>query len=222
MFKKLNLKSLSYLLIGLLLGSLIPIQSLLADTNIKLIINNQQITCDPSPQIINNRVFVPISFVGQALNCDVLWDGSTNAVVVQSKSAVKIDPVVNVNTDINKSGANTTGAEPVNNGNVNNPLHLDNIGDTTYQTYPNENNKTAYVTVVITNTSDKYISFTRLKPILNVNDGRNYDSALDSPLGPQKDNGLAEGGYFKPNSTVTLTYWARIPNDIEIIRWELP
>jgi len=48
-----------YLIIGLLIGTLFPIQSLFADNlnnPIKLIINGKTIQCDVPPQNINGRV----------------------------------------------------------------------------------------------------------------------------------------------------------------------
>lgn len=81
---KRNFKSISYLLIGLLLGSLIPISSIFASTPIKLIINNQEISCDSPPQLINGRVMVPARNVAENLGGVVSWDATNNAVVINS------------------------------------------------------------------------------------------------------------------------------------------
>lgn len=79
-----KMKSLFYLLVGILIGTLIPITSAIANSPIKLIINNQQVQCDPAPQVINNRVFVPIRVVSETLGADVEWDGKNNTVVINS------------------------------------------------------------------------------------------------------------------------------------------
>jgi len=83
MFKNFKNK-ISYLLIGLLIGCLFPIQSLFADQPIKLIINGQQIQCDVPPQNINGRVMVPARFVAENLGATVDWDGENRAVVINS------------------------------------------------------------------------------------------------------------------------------------------
>ena len=231
-----NFKSLSYLIVGIVMGILISAPLSLANNPIKLLVNGQEVQCLVSPQNVNGYVMVSIRDIATALGFEIGWDGEQNAVVVTSikvETTKPVAPNVNVNPtqdvvkDNNKSATSVT--ETIITPEADNPkppvtssvLRLDNVGETTYKTYPNLTRKTAYVTVTITNVSDKYIKSPRLKPILNVSDGRSYDSALDEPLGPKIDNGL-EDGYFKPNSTATLTYWSTIPDDIEIIGWELP
>lgn len=203
---------------------------------IKLIVNGVTLQDELQPISYQNHVYVSAKSLAEALHCDVSWDQANNAVVVNSIKVETTKPVVpdvniepvnpivddKVKDTVKTDSDKTSVTEPIKVENTNtNPLRLDSIGETTYKTFENSTRKTAYVTVTITNTSNKYIKSIRLKPILNVNDGRSYDSALDDPPGPRQPNGL-EGGYFKPCSTVTLTYWALIPNDINIIRWELP
>lgn len=96
-----KLKNLSYLLIGVLIGSLIPIQSLVASSPIKLIINGQQIQCDVPPQNINGRVLVPARYVAENLNASVDWDGVNNAVIITSNQ--QNTPVKNAG-DSNQGG----------------------------------------------------------------------------------------------------------------------
>ena len=78
-----------YLLVGLLIGLLVGSSSLaFANSPIKLIINDKEITCDVQPQIINGRVMVPARFVAESLGATVSWDSANNAVVVNGAGYV--------------------------------------------------------------------------------------------------------------------------------------
>lgn len=59
----------------------------LAGTSIKMLVNGQELASDTAPVMENNRVLVPISFVAEALGCDVQWDKDNNAVVITKKTA---------------------------------------------------------------------------------------------------------------------------------------
>ncbi|MFA6619438.1 MAG: copper amine oxidase N-terminal domain-containing protein [Candidatus Neomarinimicrobiota bacterium] len=102
------LQGLSYLLVGLLLGSFIPIHSLLAEMPIKLIINGNEITCTVNPQIINNRVMVNVRDIASNLGADVSWDQSRNAVIINS-----LGEVIN-NTNTNSTITSNTTSPIVN------------------------------------------------------------------------------------------------------------
>lgn len=43
------------------------------------------ITCDVASQIINDRTYLPLRAVGEALGCNVDWEGTTRTVVIVSK-----------------------------------------------------------------------------------------------------------------------------------------
>ena len=75
------------LLVGVLIGSLGTFSIALGEQPIKLIVNNQEIQSDVPPQIIDGRTMVPIRAVGQALGCQVSWDGDQRAVIITSGSA---------------------------------------------------------------------------------------------------------------------------------------
>lgn len=45
----------------------------------------EKITCDVPAQIINSRTYLPVRAVGEALGCDVDWDGDTRTVIIISK-----------------------------------------------------------------------------------------------------------------------------------------
>lgn len=230
-----NYKSLFILLIGIFIGSIFSPYPSVASEPIKLIINNQEIQCDTPPQIINGRVMVPARFVAEPLGATVEWDGENRVVRITRK-----DNNIDNNQTIEQKNENensqqpnqeiiqpiqqvpsTQSVQPVISNEQNNPLpvedthplKLDNVGETTYEG-DDSRYKTAYVTVTITNTTDKYIPFIRLIPIPNINDGRNYMSALDVST-------ELEGNYYKPNSSVTLKYWTHIPSEINIVDWKL-
>jgi len=52
---------------------------------IKLIVNDQEIKPDVSPQIINGRTMVPIRSVAEALGANVQWDAKNNSVKIETK-----------------------------------------------------------------------------------------------------------------------------------------
>lgn len=56
-----------------------------AKGTIKIVVNGEQIKSDVTPQMSNNRVMVPISFVSKALGADVSWDQKDQTVSIKSK-----------------------------------------------------------------------------------------------------------------------------------------
>lgn len=216
MFK---LKKIKYLIVGVIIGSLTSVSFVAATPTIKLIVNGVDITykSDVPPQIIDGRTVVPARALAESLGASVEWDEGNNAMIVNNNDGRVIEvPAPNAPVEeIAPAPVLTPESEPA----LKNiyPLRLDNIGETTYKSAEGTNNKYAYVTVTITNTTDKYIPFIRLIPILNVNDGRSYTSAMDS----LEDSNKLEDGYYKPNSSVTVKYWTYIPNEINIVDWKL-
>lgn len=89
-------------LAGLLVGLVLATASwaVAAEQPIKLIVNGQEVPSDPAPRMIDNRVFVPVRFVAEALGADVNWDDANRAVVIatvlteieQTSSEVKAKP----------------------------------------------------------------------------------------------------------------------------------
>jgi len=55
-------------------------------SDVKLIINGETINPDVSPQIINDRVFLPVRWVAEPLGATVEWDDKKRAVLVDSSS----------------------------------------------------------------------------------------------------------------------------------------
>lgn len=58
-----------------------------AETPIHILINNQELTPEVSPRIVNGRVLVPLRFIAEALNADVGWDESTRTVAISTKNS---------------------------------------------------------------------------------------------------------------------------------------
>ena len=56
--------------------------------NIKITVNGQQIETDVEapPFIYNDRTYVPLRFVSEALGADVNWDNKTKTVIINSKN----------------------------------------------------------------------------------------------------------------------------------------
>lgn len=66
----------------------ISVTAALANNPVKLIVNNQEITPDVPPQIIDGRVMVPVRWVSEALNAEVSWDEENNTVMISKPNAV--------------------------------------------------------------------------------------------------------------------------------------
>ena len=48
-------------------------------------VNGGNKTMDTAPIIKNGRTFIPVRFLGEALNCNVTWDQNTNTVTITNK-----------------------------------------------------------------------------------------------------------------------------------------
>ena len=55
------------------------------DKNILGNVINEVIPIDVAASIINDRTYLPLRAVGEALGCDVAWDGTTRTVIITSK-----------------------------------------------------------------------------------------------------------------------------------------
>ena len=47
-------------------------------------VNDDRLTMDVAPIIVDGRTLVPVRFISEALGCDVGWDGGTNTVAIKS------------------------------------------------------------------------------------------------------------------------------------------
>ncbi|WP_454191167.1 copper amine oxidase N-terminal domain-containing protein [Paenibacillus sp. Marseille-Q7038] len=57
-----------------------------AKGNIKIVVNDQIITSDVVPQMVNNRVMVPISVISKALGTNVNWDQKTQTITINNNT----------------------------------------------------------------------------------------------------------------------------------------
>lgn len=62
-----------------------------AKGTIKIVVNGQQVTSDVAPQMINNRVMVPLSVVSNALGAHVSWDQKNQTVTIKNNVSTQKD-----------------------------------------------------------------------------------------------------------------------------------
>jgi hypothetical protein len=55
---------------------------------ISIKINDDFIIMDTEPTIINNEVYVPLRFVANALNAEVIWDGTTRKITIKDNERI--------------------------------------------------------------------------------------------------------------------------------------
>lgn len=65
---------------SLMVGDFIKIKSL--NKNIDITVNGTKLYPDSSPYLENNRTFVPIRFIAEALNADITWNSSTSTAII--------------------------------------------------------------------------------------------------------------------------------------------
>lgn len=74
---------------SLLIGEFIKIKSLTKD--ISVYVDNVVLNPDSSPYLENDRTFVPIRFIAEALNVAITWDGSTStAIITDGNKTIKL------------------------------------------------------------------------------------------------------------------------------------
>ena len=57
-----------------------------AKGSIKIVVNDQIITSDVAPQMVNNRVMVPISVISKALGTNVNWDQKNQRITINNNN----------------------------------------------------------------------------------------------------------------------------------------
>jgi hypothetical protein len=77
------------LVIGFLLATAIGVT---ASSNIRLVINGNEVVTDVPPQLIDGRVMVPARFVAESLGATVEWDGERNTVVITGQQTESTQP----------------------------------------------------------------------------------------------------------------------------------
>lgn len=73
------------LLIGILLNSTVLIGQASAD-RIQIFVNDREIHPDVAPQIIQDRVLIPVRFIATALQAEVEWDEASKTVIITEGS----------------------------------------------------------------------------------------------------------------------------------------
>ena len=48
-------------------------------------VNEEDISLDVPAEIINDRTYLPLRKIGEALGCEVDWDGDTRTVIIKSE-----------------------------------------------------------------------------------------------------------------------------------------
>ncbi len=73
--------------VGLIIGIILAFAvGATASSNIRLIVNGNEIKTDVPPQLINGRVMVPARFVAEPLGAEVKWDKKTKTIsIIPSK-----------------------------------------------------------------------------------------------------------------------------------------
>ncbi|MEQ8176375.1 MAG: stalk domain-containing protein [Syntrophomonadaceae bacterium] len=79
------------LVLGILLGTLVLSAQLAVADEFTIIVNGKEVKSDVPAQTINNRTMVPISFIANALDMQVKWVQSAQAVVVTSKASTEAE-----------------------------------------------------------------------------------------------------------------------------------
>lgn len=80
-----------------------------AEKPIKIILNGREIHSEVPPQIINDRAFVPIRVISEALGVDVKWDSASRAVILTSPENMPEFSVISYNKVDNEYGYDIIG-----------------------------------------------------------------------------------------------------------------
>lgn len=81
---------------GIVVGLLLTLAgaAVAAPGAIRLIVNSQELPCQPAPRLIDGSVFVPVRFVSEALGARVQWQSETNSVIITIENPEKEDNVM--------------------------------------------------------------------------------------------------------------------------------
>ncbi|MEK4277687.1 copper amine oxidase N-terminal domain-containing protein [Paenibacillus sp. FSL R7-0026] len=80
-----------------------------AKGSIKIVVNNQTITPDVAPRMIDNRVMIPISFVSKALGAKVSWDQQNQTVSIKDNNQPQQENIWKEDLDL--SGSSWSGVK---------------------------------------------------------------------------------------------------------------
>lgn len=80
-----------------------------AEKTIKIILDGREIYSDSPPVIINDRTFVPLRVISEALGIDVKWDSVSRAVILTSPKEKSVFKVLSYQKIDNENGYNILG-----------------------------------------------------------------------------------------------------------------
>ena len=84
---------------GLIIGIIIAFAiGATASSNIRLVINGNEIETDVPPQMINGRVMVPARYIAEPLGAKVEWDEKNNAIIITDNNESK--QINSINEDL--------------------------------------------------------------------------------------------------------------------------
>jgi len=70
--------------------------SVMAEENIRVVLDGQELTFDADPQIIDNRTMVPMRAIFEALGAEVEWDSDTQTITATQDDIIIIMQIENV------------------------------------------------------------------------------------------------------------------------------
>lgn len=87
------------IIIGIVIGVFLTMAAVAfgADKPIKIILDGREINTDVPPQIFNDRAFVPIRVISEALGINVKWDNASRTVILTSPESLAAFSVVSYN-----------------------------------------------------------------------------------------------------------------------------
>ncbi len=69
----------------------------LADSNIKIMINNQELYTADNPVIVEGRTMLPLRAIGEAMGCEVIWVSGTQTANLKNESTIVSMQIGNTN-----------------------------------------------------------------------------------------------------------------------------
>lgn len=94
-----------------------------SQTPVQIIVNGKKISADTEPQIVNNRVMVPLKFIAQTLGATVNWDNQIKQVDIKGDG---VKASLNLSGDAFKNGEKVILDQPaiIKNGRILVPIHF--------------------------------------------------------------------------------------------------
>lgn len=77
---------LSFILMAIMCISITPVAS--ADSNIRIVINNQELYTEVPPLIVDGRTLVPLRAIGEAMGCEVTWVNATQTANLMNDAVI--------------------------------------------------------------------------------------------------------------------------------------